>query len=155
VVQFAGLDESNPSLLARLLGLDGEPSSVWESEELQGLLNHLLTMPLGEALPGIQFSSVSGPPPTLSGLFTDPSPPLALLQSVKEWSRRLTRSIDPPLPTDVVSLFYFASIVTGHLRHDQWISKLDPAMIDQGIAMLVVQPWVGEPFQSLFREFNG
>jgi DNA-directed RNA polymerase specialized sigma24 family protein len=158
----AFLDESNPSLLARLFGVDDGREAIWESFDLKNLLARLLATPLAEALPGIDrraiaaaARSVPGATPgslTLSEVFADPMPSVELLREIKEWARRSTRAQDSPLPADLASLLYFASIAAARLRRGQWISKLDPSLVHKGLEMLLARDWVGEPFRTLFRQ---
>ena len=158
----AFLDESNPSLLARLFGVDDDRDAVWESFDLKNLLARLLTTPLAEALPGIDHRaitaaarSVRGATPgslTLSEVFAHSRPSVELLREIKDWARRTTGAKDPPLPLELASLLYFASIASARLRRGQRISSLDPSLIRQGLEMLLARPWLGEPFQTLFRQ---
>ena len=169
------LEDSEITLIAALFRVDDDQDSVWEPLDLERLLKRLLSVPLAEALPG--FVGVpplgggpgcpqgppAGRPPkggtptsrslTLAVLFTDPNPPIEVLKAIKEWSRRSTRAPEPPLPGDIASLLYFAAIAAAHLRHNQWISKLDPSLLRQGIEMLLAKPWISEPFRGLFQEF--
>jgi hypothetical protein len=145
------LDDSEITLVANLFHLDADQDSVWEPLDLERLLRDLLNVPLAEALRG--FSQVGTQSTTLAAVFTEPDTSLELLTAIKERSRRSTRAPEPPLPSDIASLLYFAAIAAAHLRHDQWISKLDPTLLRQGIEMLLAKSWLGEPFSGLFQEF--
>jgi hypothetical protein len=151
-------NDSNLLSLSRLFQIDGCRDSAWNLDDMPGLLQHLLHLPLADAMAGLDPTAICGAqahgavlPSTLAELFAHPDPPLALLESVKVWSRRATRDDQAILPIDVVSLLYFASIAAAKVRLGQWISKLDPSLFRQGIEMLRSEPWVGEPFQSLFQ----
>jgi hypothetical protein len=121
-----------------------------------------LTIPLFEALPGIDHrpidaaaESVHGAAPaslTLNDIFTDPAPSIESLRAIKDWSRRSSRSKDSPLPLDVASLLYFASIAAAQVPRGQWISKLDPAIFGRGIEMFLAEPWLREPLRGLLQE---
>jgi hypothetical protein len=145
------LEDSDITLVANLFHLDADQDSVWEPLDLERLLRRLLNAPVAEALRG--FSQIGTQSTTLAAVFTEPGPSLEMFTAIKEWSRRSTRAPEPPLPSDIASLLYFAAIAAAHLRHGQWISKLDPALLRQGIEMLLAKPWLGEPFRGLFQEF--
>jgi hypothetical protein len=158
----AVLHESKPVLLARLFGVEDSREVEWEPFDYETMLSRLLKTPLAEALPGFDpraiaaaTESAPGAQPgslTLSTIFTDPAPSIELLRAIKDWSRRSTRSKDPPLPLDIASLLYFTSIAAAQIRAGQWISKLDPAIFQRGVEMFVAEPWVGEPVRSLLGE---
>ncbi len=152
---------SNPSSLSRLFQIDGHLDSAWDHADFAGLVQHLLQLPLSEAMPGLDAAAFRSPDPqgavgpsTLAELFTHSTPPLALLEAVKLWSRRATRDDQPILPSDAASLLYFAAIAAARVRRGQWISKLDPSLLKQGIEMLLSQAWVGEPLRGLLQEFR-
>jgi RNA polymerase sigma-70 factor (ECF subfamily) len=150
------LGDSDVTRVANLFHVDTGQESAWEPLDLERLLTRLLLLPMTEALPGLSphdSGTVTTQSPTLAALFTGPNPPLDLLKAIKEWSRRSTHAPDPPLPSDIASLFYFAAITAAHLRHKQWISKLDLSLLRQGIEMLLAKPWIDEPFRGLFDEF--
>ncbi|HKD38496.1 MAG TPA: sigma-70 family RNA polymerase sigma factor, partial [Pirellulales bacterium] len=149
------LHESKPSLLARLFGVEESREAVWEPFDYENMLSRLLKAPLADALPGIDHRTIAAAvqslpdatPATLTlfGVFADSAPPIDLLRAIKDWSRRSTRSKDSPLPLDVASLLYFASIAAAQVRRGEWISKLDPAIFHRGVEMFLAESWVGEP----------
>jgi DNA-directed RNA polymerase specialized sigma24 family protein len=158
----AVLNESKPSLLARLFGVEEGRELVWEPFDYENMLARLLKMPLAEALPGIDHRTIAsaaestpGATPgslSLSDVFTAPAPSIELLRAIKDWSRRSTRTKDSPLPLDVASLLYFASIAAAKVRRGEWISKLDPAIFQRGVEMFLGEVWVKEPLRDVLDE---
>jgi hypothetical protein len=64
------------------------------------------------------------------------------------------RMRNPQLPLSLASLLYFAAIAAAHVRRGQWISTLDPQMIQQGVNTLVDEAWVVEPLRGILQQFT-
>ena len=158
----SGTDESVANLVAELFVVDGRRDRIWEIDDFGSLLKHLLSIPLMEALPSLKSSQIaSNQPPTvqdammqttLQRLFTDPAPPLSVLEAVKDCARRAAHDERSNLPSDVASLMYFAAIATAFVRRQRWISRLDLSVIRQGCEVFLAQSWVGLPFRDLFEK---
>src|SRR5436853_234623 len=81
-----------------------------------------LRTPLAEGLPGLDHRPIAdaarsaGTTPgslTIGDVFSQSKPSVKLLLAIKEWARSSTRAKEPPLPTELASLLYFASIVAA------------------------------------------
>jgi len=147
-VSDAELESSHPSRLSRMLAADG--ATLWQPEEMGGVLRHQLSAPLEAEL---------GPvgPPTMPGmtfgeLLHDPHPPVELLRQVKRFAKACTLVRDGPLPPEVAKVLYFGAIVVARLRCGARISELNDEALTKGMEWARAQKWVDPQTRSIFDE---
>lgn len=156
------LSQTNPTTLARLLNPDTLTGRDWRADELSALLRHQLATPLtadlANAAPDAQqtLAAVTGPLApalrTFGDLFRQPQPPLALLQLTKQFGKNHRQDPTSPLPAEIATIIYFASIVLARLRCRQSISDLEPQALHRGIQWALAQPWLDDSLRRVFQE---
>jgi hypothetical protein len=147
------IDGTSPADLAKLLKSTHEPTE-WDGFDLAATLERLLSLPITEALPELTLPDecvCPRAPPTLRELFTTTTPDESLLRAVKDWARQCSSAEAPPIPSEIASVLYYASIASAYRRLDRWISGLDPALFLEGARRLLSKEWVTDPFRSILE----
>jgi hypothetical protein len=116
-----------------------------------------MAVPLEFDLGNVKDSAtIAGPRPMLSTTFANllqhPKPHLAMLQRVKRFAKACRNDPHGPLPQEVATVLYFASLVAALLRHQQRITSLDDAALRQGVEWVLAQQWIDDSTRSLFQE---
>lgn len=156
------IHESPPRHLAGLLRPSTEAERAWSGDELGEMLRHQMTVPveaeLGlaeEAAPrpaagpgGVQGASAT----TFGDLFHRPQPPLDLLRRAKDYAKSVRMDPRAPLPAEIATVLYFASIAAALVHCGQRLTSLEEGQLLRGLRWLLGQPWVDEPTRALARE---
>lgn len=149
-----------PRSLARFFSLDDEPHSRWTSAELSSILRHQLRSPLlfdlrgiiGDADDGRSDDSLKSEIRSFADLLSHPDPPIALLRLTKEFANASDARVAEPLPREIATVLYFASIVAALLRHELRISSLTANELQSGVNWSIRQPWLDTETRALFEE---
>jgi hypothetical protein len=91
-------------------------------------------------------------PATFGELMHHPRPPVALLERVKVFAKASKVKATGPLPPQVATILYFASIVVAQLRCDARITGLDDDAILKGTQWALAQSWLDQPTRAIFEE---
>jgi hypothetical protein len=159
IVSEDKLETTHPSRLAQMLTADG--ADRWRAEEMGAILRHQLSVPLELDLAGTASAdsaqiAIEGAqtswPATFGDLLHHARPPLEMLQRVKRFAKACKVKADGPLPTEVATVLYFASIVVALLRCDTRISELDDKAIRTGTDWVLAQTWLDQPTRSIFEQ---
>jgi len=153
------LDSRDPRSLARLLNIDERSEERWSVDELGQILRHQLSAPLlfdlasiTDSSPDLEIAASDGGQPTNFGeLFRHPHPPKELLELVKDFAKTSDQRETCPLPAEISTVLYYASILSARLRLNEQISSLSPDSFRNGIRWALNQPWLG-PLRELFVE---
>jgi hypothetical protein len=70
---------------------------------------------------------------------------------LKDFAKRLMEHPDSPLPRDVASLLYWASIAAGLRHRGVRLSSLEDRKLIEGFAWAAAQTWVDPPTAGLIR----
>jgi hypothetical protein len=89
---------------------------------------------------------------TFAELLQHARPPVALLERVKFFAKASKIRATGPLPPQVATVLYFASIVVARLRCDARITGLDDDAILKGTQWALAQSWIAHPMRALFEE---
>ena len=143
-------------LLAQLLNLPatpGEPGAV---------LRHLLAAPVPLDLSALTAASAGKIRnwadsqglllKSFGDLFAHPHPLVELLELVKEFAKEHRTDAESPLPREVATVLYYASIAVALVRCGHRITRHDDATLRQGFQWGIDQAWVDEPVRNLLRE---
>ena len=154
------ISDSDPGLLAKMMGLDAEVARVWRPEELAAILRHQLSAPVEFDLPGLGpgaarklkfLSSAQGLlVKSFADLFHHPHPPVDLLELTKQFAKAHIDRSDSALPREIALVLYYGSIAVALLRCGQRITELDDSSLCNGIKWAIGQPWVDESTRGLF-----
>jgi hypothetical protein len=167
------LQDTTADQLASLLSCDTQERRVWTPEEMGAVLRHQLSLPPGaDSRDGNADPNQGGPADTLAhaestsdaagaqcgtfadhwSLFASATPPLELLQAVKDSAKSAAQHADSPLPDEVATLVYFAAIAAALVYCGQRISRLDDTGLQWGFEWSLRQDWVPEQLRSLYEQ---
>ncbi len=158
----AELYRSDPRDIAPLMGLEREEYRHWHDDELAEILQHQLQAPLLFDLAGVMESvDLTIPRDEMAAigsfgeLLQHSSPPLTLLKLMKEFAKSSDRAGEAPLPPEIATALYYASIAAALARHGERISRLTPDELHDGLEWGLQQPWLnnpGNPLRDLLAE---
>jgi hypothetical protein len=149
----------DPSRLAKMLTAHG--AERWRPEEMGSILRHQLSVRLEFDLAGIASDDDAPPaapegarmrPATFGELLHHPRPPVAMLRRVKLFAKACKAKAEGPLPPEVATVLYFASIVVALLRCETRITELDDDGLLKGAQWALAQTWLDQSMRSLFEE---
>jgi hypothetical protein len=154
--------DTDPRELAQLLDLQPDPERIWRADELGAILKHQLSAPLHVDLIAlaqglaVKLRTLAESEGLLLKSFRDllhhPNPPVELLQITKQFAKSCRLSPGSPIPRDIASVLYFASIGVALLRCRRRITGLSDDEVRQGLDWVLSLPWVDEPTRLLLRE---
>jgi len=154
-----GERDTNSQSLARMLDL-GVDRALWEPDELGLILEHQLAAPLEFDIVGVEpdqleeLRSVETGPAieTFGDLVFHPRPPVRLLELTKEFARASRGHPDRPLPDEVASALYLASIVVALARCGKRITGLSDDGLRYGLTWALKQAWLEGAIRELLDE---
>lgn len=154
--------DSDPGRLASLMDMDDGAGRLWSEDELAAILRHQMSAPLQVDLGGLQ-KGLPGRLQTLAAakglllrsfgdLLHHPNPPVELLILTKDFAKACRISADSPIPREIATLLYFASIAVARLRCGRRITALTDAAVRKGLDWALGRPWLDEATRSLCEE---
>ncbi|MCK4342389.1 MAG: hypothetical protein KAY37_11780 [Phycisphaerae bacterium] len=164
------IEDTDPARLAELLPASDREDKLWEPEELGGVLRHQLAAPIEFDLGGVYSAgtearptrveyylkqAASSPGPELNSfaeLLYHPSPPVELLRLTKQFAKAHRNQPHSPLPREVSTILYFASIAAALVRCQKRISELEDAALRDGFKWSRDQSWVDAALRALFAD---
>ncbi|HUC83601.1 MAG TPA: hypothetical protein VL970_00300 [Candidatus Acidoferrales bacterium] len=155
----ASLAKSRAKELSALMATSDESGALWRADELAALFRHQMSAPmlmdLGSFDPrtaerlktlasaqGLLLSS-------FSDLFNHSTPPLQLLQLVKDFAKANMDHPESGLPSEIATVLYYASIASALLRLDARISQLPDADLVRGLRWAQEQSWLDDKTRAL------
>ena len=151
--------KSRAKNLAALLETGSEQARLWGPDELAAIFRHQMSAPvlvdLGGFDPGtaVRLKTLSEAQGLLlksfSDLFHHLSPPIELLKLTKEFAKANMDHPESGLPTEIVSVLYYASIAAALVRLDARISQLKDADLRRGLLWAKEKAWVDEETKAL------
>jgi hypothetical protein len=85
-------------------------------------------------------------------LLYHPNPLPELLELAKEFAKEHRADAESPLPREVATVLYYASIAAALARCGRRITRHDDATLRKGFQWGCEQPWVDEATRGLLRE---
>ena len=153
---------ADASLLARMMELKSDEGTLWEADDLEGILEHQLAASLEADLadlrPGLrgrleELGAAGGPPiATFKDLLEHPRPPLELLELTKRFAKRCRSNPEGPLPDDIATVLYLAAIAAAMTRCGTRITKLGDEGVRHGLEWAVRQPWLDASTRELLEQ---
>ncbi len=144
-----------PTALAQMLELPRPSADPAE------LLRHLLTAPVPLDLGAVDASLVGRMPTWVEGqrlvpesfgdLLHHPDPLPELLELLKDFAKDNRNDAESPLPREVATVLYYASIAVALTRCGRRITRHDDATLRQGFQWGCDQPWVDEATRGLLH----
>jgi hypothetical protein len=154
--------KSHAKELAELMASGWENARLWRPEELAAIFRHQMSAPmlvdLGsfDAATAARLKTLSDGQSLLlksfADLFHHATPPLELLQLVKNFAKANIDHPESGLPGEVASALYYASIASALVHQDTRISQLPDADLRRGFRWLEEQAWLDEKTKNLLAE---
>jgi hypothetical protein len=149
--------------LATLLDLRGDDADrLWRDEELGAILRHQMSAPLqvdlinlerGLAVKVRNLAESQGLTlKSFGDLLAHPNPPVELLKVTKDFAKACRLSPHGPLPREIASVLYFASIAAAMVRCRRRITGLSDADLADGLRWTLARPWLDAPTHALIEE---
>jgi len=158
----ADVHDSDPREAAKLMAEGAAIERTWRPDELGAVLRHQLSVPLDFDLGAEErwekarlealLASLCPAIETFADLLRHPSPPVELLEMTKQFARRHRKDPNSPLPKEIATVIYFASIVTALLRCARRITNLTAEKLADGLRWAMANSWIDDHTRSLFHE---
>jgi anti-sigma factor RsiW len=155
----AGVDRRK---LASLLEEGGEGDRLWRPEELAAILRHQLSAPLHVDLVALERGQAARVRTaaesqglllkSFADLLHHPNPPRELLEMTKQFAKNCRISPRSPIPRDIASVLYFASIAAALVRCQERISTLDATSLRKGFQWVLDREWVDRSTRALVQK---
>lgn len=155
------VNKTNPQILARILGA-ADADRPWRREELGAILRHQLSAPVEFDLTSLgrgvarklkMLGSTSGLLlNSFDALLHHPNPPLELLLLTKQFAKANRDHPDSPLPREVATVLYFASITVALIHCGERITSLDDEPLRRGIEWAIALPWIDSRTRALLQQ---
>ena len=129
---------------------DGELSRLW-LEQLNGDIrfeSKFLTAAMTATLVELAARGAAIPP-RFSVLFSQPDPPLEMLEYAKCLAKGVRHRPDSPAEK-VATALYYCAIVAALVRCGRRITELDNSALTFGIDWVLTQSWIDAPTRRLF-----
>jgi hypothetical protein len=158
----AAVFRSDPERLARVFALADDARPNYRAEELGAILHHQLSTPVEFDLASLEPGSRrllraaaacgdGGGIRTFGDLFRHAHPPIPLLVLTKTFAKSHLSHPDSPLPAEIATVLYYASLTATAVRCGRQITDLTRAQLDHGLAQLLDQPWLDPDLRTLFE----
>jgi hypothetical protein len=158
----AALIKSRARELAALMSTSEASGPLWRADELAALFRHQMSAPmlmdLGsfDARTADQLKTLAGAQGLLlssfADLFNHSTPPVQLLQLVKDFAKANMDHPESGLPREIATVLYYASIAAALLRLDTRISQLPDADLRRGFSWTQEQKWLDEKTKALVAD---
>jgi len=144
-----------------MLDLGVAKEQLWEPDELGLILEHQLASPLEFDIIGMKPDQLeqlksdwqtTPPIETFGDLLFHPRPPVRFLELTKEFARASRGHSERPLPDEVASVVYLASIMAAFARCEKRITGLSDDGLRYGLTWALGQAWLRGPMRELFEE---
>jgi hypothetical protein len=154
--------KSRAKKLAALLATGEERARLWRPDELAAIFRHQISAPMLVDLGGFdsrtaaRLKLVSEAQGLLlksfADLFLHASPPVELLELVKDFAKANLDHPESGLPAEIASALYYTSIAAALARRDTRISKLSDADLQRGLSWTRDQAWLDEKTRELLDQ---
>lgn len=155
----AAVFKSRAQKLASLLATGEERTKLWRADELAAIFRHQMAAPvlvdLGTFDPqtATQIRLRSEAQGLLlksfADLFLHPSPPIELLELIKDFAKANLDHPESGLPDEIATALYYTSIATALVRLDTRISQLPDTDLRSGLRWAMDQAWLDAPARDL------
>ena len=148
--------------LAGLFDLAPGDERLWRDDELGAIMTHQLTAPLqvdlinlerGLAIKVRNLAESQGLTlKSFGDLLAHPHPPVELLKMTKDFAKACRLSPRGPLPREIASVLYFASIAAALVRCRLRITGLGNDDLEDGLRWVLARSWVDAPTRTLIKK---
>jgi hypothetical protein len=151
--------KSRAKKLASLLASGEERTKLWRVDELAAIFRHQMSAPilvdLGTFDPltatriRMQSEAQGLLLKSFADLFHHPSPPLELLELIKDFAKANLDHPESGLPDEIATTLYYTSIATALVRLDARITQLPDADLQRGLRWAMEQGWLDAATREL------
>ncbi len=155
----AALFKGRAKQLAALMASGDERGPLWRADELAAMFRHQMSAPMLMDLGSFdertasQIKTLSGAQGLLlssfADLFNHPSPPVQLLQLVKDFAKANMDHPESGLPSEIASTLYYTSIAAALVHLGKRISQLPDVDLKRGLGWTAEQSWLDEKTKAL------
>jgi len=148
--------------LASLLATGEERARLWRPDELAAIFRHQISTPMMVDLGGFDSRTATKLKmaseaqglllKSFSDLFHHSTPPVELLQMVKDFAKANLDHPESGLPGEIASALYYTSIASALVHLDTRISKLSAADLQQGMNWTREQAWLDDQTRALLAQ---
>src|SRR5688572_7262674 len=132
--------EARPSQLAGMIDLDPSGGRLWLPEDLADIFAHRLRVRIdfqpkaGDTLAdhGQAGDSALSCCESFADILHRPAPPLNLLTRLRDFAASNQQDSEAPLPPDVATVLFYASLAAGLVRVGQRLTTLEDAKLLAG-----------------------
>lgn len=152
---------TTPTQIAELFERADDPQTLWRSDEMRAIWRHQLNADLEFDLGGLsetsaaQLASLATSADSHARTFGDvlfhPTPPLPLLELVKEFAKAHSTHPQSLLPREIAMALYCAAIAAALVRWNRRITSLPDDTLRAGLRQLSRFPWLEENTRALVR----
>jgi len=89
---------------------------------------------------------------SLGNLLAYPNPPVELLEITKDFAKACRQNPNSPMPREIASVLYFASIAAALVRCRRRITGLADDALSEGFRWALSQSWLDAPTRALTEE---
>src|SRR5580658_7296717 len=157
--------QSRARALSALMATGDEHARLWRPEELAAMFRHQMSAPMLVDLGGFDAPTASRLKTlseaqglvlkSFSDLFHHPSPPVELLELVKNFAKANLDHPESGLPSEIASTLYYISIAAALVRLDTRISKLPDDSLQRGLSWTREQAWLDDKTRELLAQALG
>lgn len=134
--------------LSRLFRLDADAESCWGDVDLADIWRHQLAASLAADL---ELPELPRSMRTFGALFELPTPPLELLEQVKQFARRAVSESPPLLPREIATMLYLVANCAAQVRLRTKISSATPASLAAQLQQALTQSWLDDGTRQLLQ----
>ena len=156
------MSKSRAKELADLMATGEERAKLWRPEDLAAMFRHQMSAPMLVDLGGIDARTATKLKvladaqglllKSFGDLFHHPSPPVELLELVKNFAKANLDHPESGLPGEIASVLYYASIASALVHLDTRISQLPNADLERGLRSVAGQSWLDDATKALLAE---
>jgi hypothetical protein len=159
------LSRTQADRLAHLLETSGKGGPGWRAEDLAAIFRHQLSVPIADDLRDLspdrtqELCSLASSQGVLlrsfADLFLHPHPPVELLALTKAFAKDHRKRPDSPLPPEIATMLYYASIAVAISRCGQRLTRLSDADLREGLTWARDQSWIDQRMRAVFEDALG
>jgi len=87
---------------------------------------------------------------SLGEVLLSPQSDIALLQGIKDCSKRLSGTLDSEAEAVIAKTLYFAALASALVYHDRKITQSSYEKLEESFALLIEKKWMAEELKMLF-----
>lgn len=133
-----GTEDSDPTMLARLLMAGIDPAETWLPGDYPGVLRAMLQ----SSMRALGIRTTRSEPGNLRLLFAMHEPPPEIVRGIKDHAKTLMATADPSLPRPVAGVIYYACASLARRKRLEGVTAIDDAALRQGLQWCAGQQWL-------------